>query len=154
MSRAGALMAALVAASTLAASACTAGGDAAGSGEPAPPAASTDAIPSPATAAPEDTAAPGAVTAPHPTAVVGLSVLAPVPALELTASGFKDSVAACDTVAIEVLERNARGDIPELTSIAEGFLQADVDLIATVSTPAAQGVSIPQHLLELAEIID
>jgi putative ABC transport system substrate-binding protein len=73
-----------------------------------------------------------------PSAVAGLSILAPAPALTLAATGFQDSVAECDTVAIEVVERNAEGDIPSLTSIVEGFLQDGVDLIATVTTPAAQ----------------
>lgn len=133
MSRARYVMTALIAASGLAVAACSPGGDAdaTGGSEPAPPSVSSDA--SPAT-----TAAPVTTPQPLPTAVAGLSVLAPVPALELAAAGFKDSVAACDTVAIEVVERNARGDIPELTTIAEGFLQDKVDLIATVSTPAAQ----------------
>jgi putative ABC transport system substrate-binding protein len=73
-----------------------------------------------------------------PSAVAGLSILAPAPALELAATGFKETVAGCESVAIEVVERNAEGDIPSLTSIAEGFLQDGVDLIATVTTPAAQ----------------
>jgi putative ABC transport system substrate-binding protein len=67
-----------------------------------------------------------------------LSILAPAPALELAATGFKDTVAECESVAIEVVERNAEGDIPSLTAITEGFLQDGVDLIATVTTPAAQ----------------
>ena len=71
-------------------------------------------------------------------AVVGLLVLAPVPTHELTASGFKDSVATCDTVDIEVVERNAQGDIPSLAPLTVGLLTRQVDLIATVTTPAAQ----------------
>lgn len=128
MSRTWRLTTALVAVSALAVAACSAGGDT--EGAPSPQAVSGGDPPA-------TTAATVAAAGPLPTAVVGLSVLAPVPALELTAAGFKDSAAACDTVAIEVVERNARGDIPELTTIAEGFLQDEVDLIATVSTPAA-----------------
>ncbi len=71
-------------------------------------------------------------------ATAGLSILAPAPALELAASGFKDAAAECASVDIEVVERNAEGDIPALTSIVEGFLGDEVDLIATVTTPAAQ----------------
>ncbi len=73
-----------------------------------------------------------------PTGVAGLSILAPAPALELAAQGFKDAVAECATAEIEIVERNAEGDIPSLTSIVEGFVSDDVDLIATVTTPAAQ----------------
>jgi putative ABC transport system substrate-binding protein len=71
-------------------------------------------------------------------ATAGLSILAPAPALELAASGFKDAAAECESVDIEIVERNAEGDIPSLTSITEGFLSDGVDLIATVTTPAAQ----------------
>jgi putative ABC transport system substrate-binding protein len=73
-----------------------------------------------------------------PTAVAGLAILAPAPALELAASGFKEAAEACATATIEIVERNAEGDIPSLTSIVEGFVGDDVDLIATVTTPAAQ----------------
>lgn len=73
-----------------------------------------------------------------PTAVAGLSMLAPAPALILSADGFKDGASACATVDIDVVERNAENDIPSLTAIAEGFLADGVDLIATVTTPAAQ----------------
>jgi putative ABC transport system substrate-binding protein len=71
-------------------------------------------------------------------ATAGLAILAPAPALELAASGFKDAAAECATVDIEIVERNAEGDIPALTSIIEGFLGDEVGLIATVTTPAAQ----------------
>jgi putative ABC transport system substrate-binding protein len=90
-----------------------------------------------ATEAPGTTAAPEGSGAPE-SATVGLSILAPAPALELAASGFKDTAAECASVEIEVVERNAEGDIPALTSIVEGFLDDQVDLIATVTTPAAQ----------------
>jgi putative ABC transport system substrate-binding protein len=90
-----------------------------------------------ATEAPGTTAAPEGSGAPE-SATVGLSILAPAPALELAASGFKDTAAECASVEIEVVERNAEGDIPALTSIVVGFLDDQVDLIATVTTPAAQ----------------
>jgi putative tryptophan/tyrosine transport system substrate-binding protein len=91
--------------------------------------------------APDPTDPPSETTAAaaEPTqAVAGLSILAPAPALVLAADGFKEAAAACATVDIEIVERNAEGDIPSLTSIVEGFLSDDVDLIATVTTPAAQ----------------
>ncbi len=133
MSRARCALTALVAAMALAAPACSSGGDADTERDREP-----SATPVGIDATSAATASTVETTEQLPMAVVGLSVLAPVPALELAASGFKDSAAACDTVAIEVVERNARGDIPELTAIADGFLQTEVDLIATVSTPAAQ----------------
>ena len=73
-----------------------------------------------------------------PVAVAGLSILAPAPALELAASGFKDAAGECATATIDIVARNAEGDIPSLTSIIEGFVGDDVDIIATVTTPAAQ----------------
>ena len=113
----------------------------------AAPAAATSA-PTAATTepAPEPTAAPTTATeateatepAEVPSASVGLSILAPAPALELAAGGFKDAAGECATADIEIVERNAEGDIPSLTSIVEGFVSDDVDLIATVTTPAAQ----------------
>lgn len=97
----------------------------------------TDAADTPdttAAAASDTTAAPEEMMS----ATAGLAILAPAPALELAASGFKDAAAECATVVIEVVERNAEGEIPALTSIVEGFLGDDVGLIATVTTPAAQ----------------
>ena len=85
-----------------------------------------------------DSTGADSVPADLPEATVGLSILAPAPALELAATGFKEAAADCPTASIEVVERNAEGDIPALTSIAEGFLSDGVDLIATVTTPAAQ----------------
>jgi putative tryptophan/tyrosine transport system substrate-binding protein len=79
-----------------------------------------------------------ATTGETTSAVVGLSILAPAPALELAATGIKDAAGECTAVEIEIVERNAEGDIPALTSIAEGFVADEVDLIATVTTPAAQ----------------
>jgi putative ABC transport system substrate-binding protein len=87
---------------------------------------------------PVSTEPQGTLSPDAPSVTVGLSILAPAPALELAASGIKDATAACTSAAIEVVERNAEGDIPSLTSIAEGFLSDGVDLIATVTTPAAQ----------------
>jgi putative ABC transport system substrate-binding protein len=102
--------------------------------EPAPTEPTEPPAPEP-TDAPTDTTAAAA----EPTqAVAGLSILAPAPALVLAADGFKDAAADCATVDIEIVERNAEGDIPSLTSIVEGFVSDDVDLIATVTTPAAQ----------------
>jgi putative ABC transport system substrate-binding protein len=89
------------------------------------------------TGATESTGASGG-TAETTSAVVGLSILAPAPALELAATGIKDAAEECTAVEIEIVERNAEGDIPALTSIVEGFVADDVDLIATVTTPAAQ----------------
>lgn len=74
----------------------------------------------------------------RPTATAGLLVLAPARALELAASGFQDAAGQCDTVDISIIERNAGGDIPALTTIVGDFLSARVDLIATITTPAAQ----------------
>ncbi len=92
----------------------------------------------PASESTEPTSDSSEATGEVPTAVAGLSVLAPAPALELAATGFKDAAGECTTVAIEIVERNAEGDIPSLTSIIEGFVSDDLDLIATVTTPAAQ----------------
>jgi putative ABC transport system substrate-binding protein len=108
---------------------------------PAPTPAPTEPIDSTVPSAPDPTDAATETTAAaaEPTqAVAGLSILAPAPALVLAADGFKDAAAECATVEIEIVERNAEGDIPSLTSIVEGFLSDDVDLIATVTTPAAQ----------------
>lgn len=86
---------------------------------------------------PGDTSAAG-TAADLPAATVGLIQLAPAPALDLAATGFKEAADACATADIDVVERNAEGDIASLTAIAEGFLGDDVDVIATITTPAAQ----------------
>jgi putative ABC transport system substrate-binding protein len=101
------------------------------------PPADTTAVDTTSGDAASETTAEGSA-ADLPAATVGLSILAPAPALELAAEGFTEATDACATADIEVVERNAEGDIPSLTSIAEGFLSDGVDLIATITTPAAQ----------------
>jgi putative tryptophan/tyrosine transport system substrate-binding protein len=115
-----------------------AGAVSAGASSTEPPADTAGAATSPDGSAPGSTEPPATAVSDAPQATVGLSILAPAPALELAATGFTDATSACTTAHIEVVERNAEGDIPSLTSIAEGFLSDGVDLIATITTPAAQ----------------
>ena len=102
------------------------------------PAATEPADTEPADTEPADTEPADTEPAEMASGIVGLSILAPAPALVLAADGIKDAIGECATAEIEVVERNAEGDIPSLTAITEGFLGDGVDVIATVTTPAAQ----------------
>ncbi|MEZ4731413.1 MAG: ABC transporter substrate-binding protein [Caldilineaceae bacterium] len=73
--------------------------------------------------------------------VVGLMKLVSHPALDAEQQGVKDALAAAGFVDGETVilqEANAEGDIPTLTTIAQKFVDDDVDLIVTTSTPALQ----------------
>lgn len=86
----------------------------------------------------DDTATTAAGGDDRPTAVAGTAVLAPVAALELAAEGFAEAAAECEAVEIEVVERNAEGDIATMTAIMENFVGDEVDFIHAVTTPGAQ----------------
>ncbi len=95
-----------------------------------------------ATEAPAEEAAPAEAAAPAgDLPVVGMSTLVSHPALDAEQQGVKDALAAAgyidgETVIIE--EANAEGDIPTLTTIAQKYVDEDVDVIIATSTPALQ----------------
>ncbi len=63
------------------------------------------------------------------------------PALDAEQKGVKDALAAAgfiDGQTVTIHEANAEGDIPTLTTIAQQFVDDDVDLIVTTTTPALQ----------------
>jgi len=73
--------------------------------------------------------------------VVGMMKIVSHPALDAEQQGVKDALAAAgfvegETVIIE--EANAEGDIATLSTIAQSFVDDNVDLIVTTSTPALQ----------------
>lgn len=73
--------------------------------------------------------------------VVGMMKLVSHPALDAEQRGVQDALAAAgfiDGQTIRIIEANAEGDIPTLTTIAQRFLDEGVDLIITTSTPALQ----------------
>jgi putative ABC transport system substrate-binding protein len=72
---------------------------------------------------------------------IGMMVIASVPALETVQQSFVDTLAAGGYVEGEnltIIRGNAEGDIPTLSTIAQQFIDENVDLIVTTSTPAAQ----------------
>lgn len=72
------------------------------------------------------------------TARIGLVTLASAPTMVLTAEGFKDSISDCPAVATELVERSAEGDLEALGPLTDALLDLRVDLVATITTPAAQ----------------
>jgi putative ABC transport system substrate-binding protein len=73
--------------------------------------------------------------------VVGLFKLVSHPALDAEQQGVKDALAAAgfvDGETVRLIEANAEGDIPTLTTIAQQFVDEGVDLIVATSTPATQ----------------
>ncbi len=127
-------IAALACSSMLVVAACGSDGDS--DDESAPPATEAAEADQPTDEEPVPEEAPEEEALPE--ATIGLVNLAPVPALELAVDGFDDGIAECATANIEVIERNAEGDIPTLTTIIDGYVADQVDLIATITTPAAQ----------------
>lgn len=93
-------------------------------------------------AAPAATQAPAEESAPaRDIPVVGMMKLVSHPALDAEQRGVKDALAAAgfiDGETIRIIEANAEGDIPTLTTIAQRFVDEGVDLIVTTSTPALQ----------------
>ncbi|MCC6168249.1 MAG: ABC transporter substrate-binding protein [Caldilineaceae bacterium] len=93
-----------------------------------------------ATAAPAEEAA-AEETAPEDIPVVGLVKLVSHPALDAEQQGVKDALAEAgyiDGETVRLIEANAEGDIPTLTTIAQQFVDEGVDLMVTTSTPATQ----------------
>ena len=123
--RAGLAAAALL---TLAAAGCTGGAEPSAGGGPA-----TTPVPA-VEAARSVPVEPSTVRS----ARIGLVVLADVPTFQLTEAGLRDSLADCSSAAIEVLKQDAHGDIPSLGPLTEGLLDEGVDMIVTITTPAAQ----------------
>ena len=101
--------------------------------EPAPEAA--------ATAAPAEEAAPAAEEPSGDLPVVGMMKLVSHPALDAEQQGVKDALAAAgfiDGETVTIQEANAEGDIPTLSTIAQKYVDEQVDLIVVTSTPALQ----------------
>jgi len=68
---------------------------------------------------------------------IGISQLAEHPALDDTRLGFEDGLKELG-VDVKIVYQNAQGDIPNSISIAQKFVNDEVDLIFAIATPAAQ----------------
>lgn len=90
-------------------------------------------------AEPADTAAEPADEGDLP--VVGMMKIVSHPAMDAEQEGVKDALAQAgfiDGETVTILEANAEGDIATLSTIAQKFVDDDVDLIVASSTPALQ----------------
>ena len=73
---------------------------------------------------------------------VGINQLVSHPALDGAAEGFKEAFTDAG-LDVTFEEQNAQGEQATVTSIASTFANdADVDLVAAIATPAAQGLSL------------
>ncbi len=68
---------------------------------------------------------------------IGISQLSEHPSLDDTRKGFEDGLKELGVNA-EIDYRNAQGDIPTSSAIAQKFVKDKVDLIFAIATPAAQ----------------
>ncbi|MCL4263179.1 MAG: ABC transporter substrate-binding protein [Anaerolineae bacterium] len=88
---------------------------------------------------------------------IGMMVIASVPALELVQESFIEAMAEGGYVEGEnltIIRGNAEGDIATLNTIAQQFIDENVDLIVTTSTPAAQAaLNATQDMAEPIPII-
>jgi putative ABC transport system substrate-binding protein len=92
-------------------------------------------------AAEEEAAAEEAEMAEKKDVTIGMMKIVSHPALESIQAGFLDTLAKGGYVQGEnltVIDGNAEGDIATLTTIAQQFVDEEVDLIVTTSTPALQ----------------
>lgn len=92
-----------------------------------------------APAAEAETAADTAESADLP--VVGMMKIVSHPAMDAEQAGVKDALAAAgfiDGETVTILEANAEGDIATLSTIAQKYVDDQVDLIVASSTPALQ----------------
>src|SRR5699024_10590771 len=62
------------------------------------------------------------------------------PALDAATEGFKSALADAG-LDIEYDDQNAQGEVPNTNTIASTFAGADLDLVFTVATPAAQAAA-------------
>lgn len=96
----------------------------------------------PAVEQPETTTVPEvAETQPPEKIVIGMMTIASHPSLDAVKQGVQDALKEAgyeSGVNVEYIERNAEGDMATLATIAQQFVDEDVDLIVATSTPAAQ----------------
>ena len=94
--------------------------------------------------APESTAPESAAPesgAPDKTYVVGVCQLAPHPALDAATQGFEDALKEVFGDAVEIKVDNAAGDTPTCSTIVNGFVASNVDLIMANATGALQAAA-------------
>ena len=68
---------------------------------------------------------------------IGITQLIDHPALDDARMGFEEELKA-QGIDAEIIYKNAQGDIPTATSVAQSFVDDKVDLIYAISTPSAQ----------------
>lgn len=88
---------------------------------------------------PDDTNTPDGDT--KDSYVVGICQLAPHPALDAATQGFKDALDKLLPGQVTFDEKNAAGDSPTCTTIANGFVASGVDLIMANATSPLQAAA-------------
>ena len=83
-----------------------------------------------------ESAQPSAAPAGDETYVVGICQLLPHDALNAATQGFKDALKEEFGDSVEIKEGNAGGEPTNCTTIIDGFIAEDVDLILANATPA------------------
>ena len=68
--------------------------------------------------------------------VVGVCQLAPHPALDAATQGFTDALKEALGDQVQIKNQNAGGEVPNCTTIIDGFVAENVDLILANATPA------------------
>nr|WP_325303782.1 ABC transporter substrate-binding protein [uncultured Dysosmobacter sp.] len=68
--------------------------------------------------------------------VVGICQLAPHPALDAATQGFTDALKEALGDQVQIKNQNAGGEVPNCTTIIDGFVAENVDLILANATPA------------------
>ena len=72
---------------------------------------------------------------------IGISQIAPHPALDATVQGFQDALAEAGFANVKYDLQNAQGDMATTASIAQKFAGDDLDLVVGVGTPSAQALA-------------
>jgi len=98
----------------------------------------------------------GGQTGDQDTVHIGIAQIVSHPSLDAIRQGFKDCMGTLGYDNVSYDEQNPEGDQAALTSIANNFKSADLDLVVAITTPVAQAMAqaMPDRPIVFAGVTD